>query len=145
MSEQCGDKTVSAFFRKRLVIWAFGLLLLTSLGKLVAYEILGANQLRNRVGQRVVFPSDLSMDSPTELVGRYGYLKSMKYRMNARLGFFDLELHCEMPQQADRPAGEIMVGLSPRETLDLLIVTNKTAGFGPELIEDLNRNENSEP
>ena len=114
------------------MIWAFGLLLLTSLGKLVAYEILGANQLRNRIGRRVVFPSDLLKNSPRELAERYGYLKSMKYRMNARLGFFDLELHCEIPQQADRPAGEIMVGLSPRETLDLLIVTNKTAGLPPE-------------
>ena len=87
---------------------------------------------KNRIGRRVVFPSDLLKNSPRELAERYGYLKSMKYRMNARLGFFDLELHCEIPQQADRPAGEIMVALSPRETLDLLIVTNKTAGLPPE-------------
>ena len=132
MSEECRDKRFFVLSKKRIMIWAFGLLLLTSLGKLVAYEILGANQLRNRVGRRVVFPSDLLKNSRRELAERYGYLKSMKYRMNARLGFFDLELHCEIPQQADRPAGEIMVGLSPRETLDLLIVTNKTAGLPPE-------------
>ncbi|MAP72765.1 MAG: hypothetical protein CMJ55_00700 [Planctomycetaceae bacterium] len=132
MSEECRDKRFFVLSKKRIMIWAFGLLLLTSLGKLVAYEILGANQLRNRIGRRVVFPSDLLKNSPRELAERYGYLKSMKYRMNARLGFFDLELHCEIPQQADRPAGEIMVGLSPRETLDLLIVTNKTAGLPPE-------------
>lgn len=132
MSEECRDKRFFVLSKKRIMIWAFGLLLLTSLGKLVAYEILGANQLRNRIGRRVVFPSDLLKNSPRELTERYGYLKSMKYRMNARLGFFDLELHCEIPQQADRPAGEIMVGLSPRETLDLLIVTNKTAGLPPE-------------
>ena len=132
MSEECRDKRFFVLSKKRIMIWAFGLLLLTSLGKLVAYEILGANQLRNRVGRRVVFPSDLLKNTPTERTERYGYLKSMKYRMNARLGFFDLELHCEIPQQADRPAGEIMVGLSPRETLDLLIVTNKTAGLPPE-------------
>lgn len=132
MSEECRDKRFFVLSKKRIMIWAFGLLLLTSLGKLVAYEILGANQLRNRIGRRVVFPSDLLKNSPRELAERYGYLKSMKYRMNARLGFFDLELHCEIPQQADRPAGEIMVGLSPRETLDLLVVTNKTAGLPPE-------------
>ena len=132
MSEECRDKRFFVLSKKRIMIWAFGLLLLPSLGKLVAYEILGANQLRNRVGRRVVFPSDLLKNSRRELAERYGYLKSMKYRMNARLGFFDLELHCEIPQQADRPAGEIMVGLSPRETLDLLIVTNKTAGLPPE-------------
>ena len=132
MSEECRDKRFFVLSKKRIMIWAFGLLLLTSLGKLVAYEILGANQLRNLVGRRVVFPSDLLKNSPRELAERYGYLKSMKYRMNARLGFFDLELHCEIPQQADRPAGEIMVALSPRETLDLLIVTNKTAGLPPE-------------
>ena len=132
MSEECRDKRFFVLSKKRIMIWAFSLLLLTSLGKLVAYEILGANQLRNRIGRRVVFPSDLLKNSPRELAERYGYLKSMKYRMNARLGFFDLELHCEIPQQADRPAGEIMVGLSPRETLDLLIVTNKTAGLPPE-------------
>lgn len=132
MSEECRDKRFFVLSKKRIMIWAFGLLLLTSLGKLVAYEILGANQLRNRIGRRVVFPSDLLKNSPRELAERYGYLKSMKYRMNARLGFFDLELHCEIPQQADRPAGEIMVALSPRETLDLLIVTNKTAGLPPE-------------
>ena len=132
MSEECRDKRFFVLSKKRIMIWAFGLLLLTSLGKLVAYEILGTNQLRNRIGRRVVFPSDLLKNSPRELAERYGYLKSMKYRMNARLGFFDLELHCEIPQQADRPAGEIMVGLSPRETLDLLIVTNKTAGLPPE-------------
>ena len=132
MSEECRDKRFFVLSKKRIMIWAFGLLLLTSLGKLVAYEILGANQLRNRIGRRVVFPSDLLKNSPRELAEGYGYLKSMKYRMNARLGFFDLELHCEIPQQADRPAGEIMVGLSPRETLDLLIVTNKTAGLPPE-------------
>ena len=132
MSEECRDKRFFVLSKKRIMIWAFGLLLLTSLGKLVAYEILGANQLRNRIGRRVVFPSDVLKNSPRELAERYGYLKSMKYRMNARLGFFDLELHCEIPQQADRPAGEIMVGLSPRETLDLLIVTNKTAGLPPE-------------
>ena len=132
MSEECRDKRFFVLSKKRIMIWAFGLLLLTSLGKLVAYEILGANQLRNRIGRRVVFPSDLLKNSPRELTERYGYLKSMKYRMNARLGFFDLELHCEIPQQADRPAGEIMVGLSPRETLDLLVVTNKTAGLPPE-------------
>ena len=132
MSEECRDKRFFVLSKKRIMIWAFGLLLLTSLGKLVAYEILGANQLRNRIGRRVVFPSDLLKNSPRELAERYGYLKSMKYRMNARLGFFDLELHCEIPQQADRPAGEIMVGLSPRETLELLVVTNKTAGLPPE-------------
>ena len=132
MSEECRDKRFFVLSKKRIMIWAFGLLLLTSLGKLVAYEILGANQLRNRIGRRVVFPSDLLKNSPRELAERYGYLKSMKYRMNARLGFFDLELNCEIPQQADRPASEIAVGLSPRETLDLLIVTNKTAGLPPE-------------
>ena len=132
MSEECRDKRFFVLSKKRIMIWAFGLLLLTSLGKLVAYEILGANQLRNRVGRRVVFPSDLLKNSRRELAERYGYLKSMKYRMNARLGFFDLELHCEIRQRADRPAGEIIVGLSPRETLDLLIVTNKTAGLPPE-------------
>ena len=132
MSEQCRDTTFFGLSKKRLMVWGLGILLLTSLGKFVAYEILGAKQLRSRVGQRVVFPSDLLTNSPKERTERYGYLKSMKYRMNTRLGFFDLEINCEIPQRADRPAGEIAVGLSPRETLDLLIVTNKAAGLEPE-------------
>ena len=87
MSEQCRDKSFFGLSKKRLVVWALGILLLTSLGKFVAYEILGAKQLRSRVGQRVVFPSDLLKNTPTERTERYGYLKSIKYRMNARLGF----------------------------------------------------------
>ena len=143
MSEQCKGKSFFGLSKKRLVFCVLGILLLTSLGKFVAYEILGANQLRSRVGQRVVFPSDLLKNTPTERTERYGYLKSIKYRMNARLGFFDLELNCEIPQQADRPASEIAVGLSPRETLDLLIVTNKVAGLEPE--QCLSPNEIHEP
>ena len=132
MNKQRSRKMFFVLSKKRIAVWLMGILLLTSLGKLVAYEILGANQLRNRVGQLVVFPSDLLKNSPKELAGRYGYLKSIKYHPNARLDFFDLELNCEIPQHADRPAGEIVVGLSPDETLDLLIITNKVAGLGPE-------------
>lgn len=132
MNKQPSNKMFFVLSKKRISVWLMGMLLLTSLGKLVAYEILGANQLRNRVGQPVVFSSDLLENSRKELAGRYGYLKSIKYRLNARLGFFDLELNCVIPQHADRPAGEIVVGLSPGETLDLLIVTNKVAGLGLE-------------
>lgn len=132
MNKQPSNKMFFVLSKKRISVWLMGILLLTSLGKLLAYEILGANQLRNRVGRPVVFPSDLLENSPKELAGRYGYLKSIKYRLNARLGFFDLELNCVIPQHADRPAGEIVVGLSPGETLDLLIVTNKVAGLGLE-------------
>jgi len=92
MSEQCRDTTFFGLSKKRLMVWVLGILLLTSLGKFVAYEILGAKQLRSRVGQRVVFPSDLLTNSSKERTERYGYLKSMKYRMNTRLGFFDLEI-----------------------------------------------------
>ena len=143
MSEQCKGKSFFGLSKKRLVFCVLGILLLTSLGKFVAYEILGAKQLRSHVGKRVVFPSYLLKNSPMELVGRYGYLKSIKYRMNARLGFFDLELNCEIPQQVDRPGGEVAIGLSPRETLDLLIVTNKVAGLEPE--QFLSENEIPEP
>ncbi len=131
MSEQSKDKNAFALSRKRIVIWIVCLLLLTSIGKLVAYEILGASELRDRIGQRVVFPSSL-LKEPTGLTGRVYYLKRVKYRMNTRLGFFDLELNCESPQETTTLADEIAIGLSPRETLDLLIVTNKLAGLEPE-------------
>lgn len=56
MNKQRSHKMFFVLSKKRISVWLMGILLLISLGKLVAYEILGANQLRNRVGQLVVFP-----------------------------------------------------------------------------------------
>ena len=67
MNKQPFNKMFFVLSKKRISVWLMGMLLLTSLGKLVAYEILGANQLRNRVGQPVVFSSDLLENSPKEL------------------------------------------------------------------------------
>tara|TARA_Y100001934_G_C11931373_1_gene575901 strand:+ start:34 stop:582 length:549 start_codon:yes stop_codon:yes gene_type:complete len=138
ISEQAKDMNVFVLSRKLIAVWVLCGLLLKSIGKLVAYEILGANQLRARVGQRVVFPSDL-LKEPIEPAGHYGYLKSVNYRMNTCLGIFDLELNCEIPQETAPVTDEIAVGLSPRETLDLLIITDKLAVSEPEQFLTQNR------
>lgn len=141
MTEQSSETPKRKYFaitRKRILIGALGILLLISLRKLVTYEVLAASQLRKRVGQRIVFPVNLAINHPAGSSSwHHGSLRSVKYGFSGSLGFFQLELDCDRALDSDGSVAEFVVGVSPGEALDVLIITNKTAGM--ELDDSTNR------
>ena len=132
MTEQSSEKPKRKYFaitRKRILIVTIGILLLISLGKLVTYEVLAASQLRKRVGQRIVFPVNLAINHPSGSSSwHHGSLRSVRYGFSGSLGLFQLELYCDRALDSDDSVAEFVVGVSPREALDVLIITNKLAG-----------------
>lgn len=146
MTEQPVEKLKKKYFaitQKKILICTFGVLLIISAGKLVIYEILAVGELRSRLGQRIVLPTDLSINAPAVLPsGRYSTLRNMSYRFSGDLGFFELELCCDIAVAGDNSVREFVVGLSPREALEVLIYTNKTAGMKLDYLT--NKKEHSE-
>ena len=129
-----------AITRKRILIGALGILLLISVGKLVTYEVLAASQLRKRVGQRIVFPVNLAINHPAGASSsswHHGSLRSVRYGFSGSLGLFQLDLYCDRALDSDDSVAEFVVGVSPGEALDVLIITNKLTST--ELDDSTNR------
>ena len=100
---------------RRSVIAAIVFLTLLSLVKLSIYEISGAgSKLRGAVGQTVTFTSDSGL--------RRGKVDKVFYRMNDKIGFFDLCVAYSDPREGFAGEGGGTIGLSPFAAMDVIVV-----------------------